>query len=279
MPPAQEIMSEGELLRTYVNQINQTVGLTACLTVAVTLLACLLMGRTRPVTDPPEEKSRRRRVAVTASIMALTCLAAMFAVGVLTRQVDIAIDHGLYDPDMPLRDIIRLNPVTPEESRLPSDDITELGDVTVIYYRYGCPDCEAVYPDLCEALRERQEDVYWISTRSAQGRALLQEYVVGDVPSILYIYPDARGHAILSLHEKDELTGKTVLPADTFALLDQVRAKARSESRGTVLDMGEIVTSELEPEEPAEPEKPASPTVTLIWQLLEPTDFRLAMLE
>lgn len=87
---------------------------------------------------------------------------------------------------------------SPEEDTLPSD----IHGKIIIYYRFGCPDCSAVYPELSKKLNE-YVDVYWISSRSPQGKELLKSYPVEEVPSILYVkYDDTHSTAIL--YKKNE---------------------------------------------------------------------------
>ncbi len=73
---------------------------------------------------------------------------------------------------------------TPVESSVKPEDIKS-GDI-IIYYRFGCKDCEAVYKDLKNSLAD-VSDVYWISTRSETGKALLKTYPVTEVPSGVYV--------------------------------------------------------------------------------------------
>ena len=45
----------------------------------------------------------------------------------------------------------------------------------LIFFRFGCSDCEAVYQDLSLALQNKP-DIYWVSTMSNQGQDLLSKY-------------------------------------------------------------------------------------------------------
>lgn len=85
---------------------------------------------------------------------------------------------------------------SPEEDTLPDD----LHGKLIIYYRFGCPDCSAVYPELSKRLSEIA-NVYWISSRSPQGKQLLQSYPVDEVPSALYVKSDGTYSTII-LYEK-----------------------------------------------------------------------------
>lgn len=73
---------------------------------------------------------------------------------------------------------------SPIESSVEPENIKS-GDI-IIYYRFGCKDCEAVYKDLKNSLAD-VSDVYWISTRSKTGETLLKTYPVTEVPSGVYV--------------------------------------------------------------------------------------------
>lgn len=83
------------------------------------------------------------------------------------------IRHGVYDPDTTLREISERLPVTPVESAVPDDVSGKL----LVYFRFGCSDCEAVYNNLYSELKNIP-DVYYVSTRSEQGLELLAKYPV-----------------------------------------------------------------------------------------------------
>ena len=74
---------------------------------------------------------------------------------------------------------------SPIESELPEN----LSKAIVIYYRFGCPDCEATYPTLSKTL-SAYTDVYWVSSRSDQGVALKEKYPIEVVPTGIYIKDD-----------------------------------------------------------------------------------------
>lgn len=90
-----------------------------------------------------------------------------------------------------------------EESELPDD----LSGKIVIYQKFGCPDCRAIFDDLTSAFAGR-DDVYWVSTRSDTGIKLREQYPVNDVPAGLYI-KDEKAFAELKLYTK--VGDKTIL--------------------------------------------------------------------
>ncbi len=71
---------------------------------------------------------------------------------------------------------------TPVEDILPNN----LNNTIIIYYRFGCHDCELIYEQLDSATKHR-DDIYWVATRSKQGQNLLKSYPVSDVPAIVKI--------------------------------------------------------------------------------------------
>lgn len=73
----------------------------------------------------------------------------------------------------------------PVENKLPTD----LKNKLIIYYKFGCGDCESIHNELQEMLHEHK-DVYVIYTRSKQGKELRKTYPVEKVPSGMYIQSD-----------------------------------------------------------------------------------------
>lgn len=73
---------------------------------------------------------------------------------------------------------------TPMQSKANPKDIKP-GSI-IIYYKFDCPDCHAIYKDLSKNIKGIS-DVYWISSRSTTGEKLLKEYPVEEVPSAIYI--------------------------------------------------------------------------------------------
>ena len=80
---------------------------------------------------------------------------------------------------------------SPEESKLPENP-DELKQSLIIYYRFGCRDCEAHYQAIKTAVQP-YTNVYWISSRSEQGKQLRETYPVEAVPTGVYITKDGTG--------------------------------------------------------------------------------------
>lgn len=89
---------------------------------------------------------------------------------------------------------------SPKETLLPSNK----NDILVIYYRFGCHDCELLYHTLKEQLND-VSDVYWIATRSKQGKQLRKQYPITDVPSGVAIKKDKSRTRILFQKQGKEI--------------------------------------------------------------------------
>lgn len=124
----------------------------------------------------------------------------------------IADKHGFYQIDtMPIKQIYPEIDALPEENDLPEN----MTDVTVIYYKFGCPDCKAIHKDLHEQLKV-YDNVYYIYTRSKTGKQLRKTYPVKKIPSAIYIdknkhtyacvlYKKQNGHAKLDWDNLNKL--------------------------------------------------------------------------
>lgn len=108
-----------------------------------------------------------------------------------------------------------LTPTNPDE--VPDD----LSGTIVVFYRVGCPDCEAVQTDLVNAIDSAQaqgHEIYVVSSRSALGRSLLAKYTLSEVPGAIYISTDpdgTRGHMANVLYKSDE-DGNSVFDEDAW---------------------------------------------------------------
>lgn len=88
----------------------------------------------------------------------------------------------------------------------------------LIYYRFGCGDCEAVYDSLKTATAGK-EDIYWVASRQSVGRELLQKYAVPEVPAGVVILDDGMyvSH-VLGNSVYDQLNGTEDIQMDAYAL-------------------------------------------------------------
>lgn len=85
-------------------------------------------------------------------------------------------------------EIIRINGETPVSQTLPK----ERNGAIVILYRYGCPDCEAIYNDLREFIDEiGLTDIYYVASSSEYGQELVEEGDIRYVPTGVYLRHEA----------------------------------------------------------------------------------------
>lgn len=140
-------------------------------------------------------------------------------------EYNMAISKGMENKSTPVISVIKSNMYTPFEDELP-DDLT---GAIVIYYKYGCPDCEAVYPALSKRL-SNTNNVYWISTEGDQGKLLLQLYPVDEVPSGIYIrnknYNQSIPYTAKQLYTTNE-TGNVILNEDALDRLLYLQTEGR----------------------------------------------------
>lgn len=137
-------------------------------------------------------------------IQGLNMLCAIFSALYLVSGAQLlhtGVQHGMYHTNLTWQQLQTSIDHSPVESILPKN----LQNKLVIYYRFGCDDCEVIYDDLSAQLNS-VSDVYWISTRSKQGEALRNTYPISHVPSAVYITSRNTG-IIKNLTDK---TGKTV---------------------------------------------------------------------
>lgn len=140
----------------------------------------------------------------------LSFLAVLLFICSLTIWIT-ALDHGMYQYTTDTKSIIESIDSSPVESVLP-DDLT---NKIILYYRFGCPDCESVYSDLKNGTNGKT-GIYWISTRSKQGKALRKKYPTAEVPSGVYIKSD---DTCTTLMLYDKSTRKTELDKKNLDIL------------------------------------------------------------
>ena len=83
---------------------------------------------------------------------------------------------------MTLEQIHKTAKITPTASKTPED----LTGSIVILYKFGCPDCEAIYPDLQKKLQGK-DNVYFVPSGSDLGQKLVKKGKIQEVPTGVYI--------------------------------------------------------------------------------------------
>ena len=101
-----------------------------------------------------------------------------------------------------IKDIIYSVKHSPVEDILP-DNLT---NATIIYYRFGCHDCNKIDNQLQEKFKN-SPNTYWVATRSEQGKKLRKDYPVESVPSAIYIDNQKIG-IVFDLKTQQTINGK-----------------------------------------------------------------------
>lgn len=137
--------------------------------------------------------------------MTIICLTTIF----------IAKQHGLYDYDIKPKDFVSALLNTPKEDNLPDN----INDSLILYYRFSCSDCEDIYDDLRLSFLG-YDNVYWISSRSEQGKTLMEQYPVEQVPAGVYIDKNGIGHTYLMAQRTED--GGATLANDSVERLKEL---------------------------------------------------------
>lgn len=143
-------------------------------------------------------------ISCITSIISFMCL---IAVSIITV---IGFSHGMYDMHTTITETMNYISKTPVESQIPDD----LSNKLVIYYRFDCPNCHAVYDKLEKATQDY--DVIWISTRSKNGKELRKTYPVEYVPTGI-AFNSEKQYMSFVLYKSEN--GKIILDSDNLDLL------------------------------------------------------------
>lgn len=90
--------------------------------------------------------------------------------------------HGMKSLDIDIPQMFNSIKLSPSEDTLPEN----LDDSIIIYYRFGCKDCEAIYDDISR-FTDQMDNTYYVCIDSEQGKKLLKEFPVEEVPSAIYV--------------------------------------------------------------------------------------------
>lgn len=165
--------------------------------------------------DKSDKRPRQRIVYVIALAVNIASLVSIIAMAFIYSQ---GAQRGMTIDDwkaMSLGEVIAANDKTPVSQTLPSD---RNGDI-VILYKYDCPDCEAIYDQLNDAIRDTgAKDVHFIASSSETGRELIEEGDIPTAPTGIYLRHEAlnNGSAITHIPLATSNGNETVL--DTAAL-------------------------------------------------------------
>lgn len=96
-------------------------------------------------------------------------------------------EKGMYK-DLPIEKAITTGRYTPYEDEIP-EKVLRNKEYLIVYYKFGCPDCKVIYKEM-KQLQEEHGNIYFVSTRSEQGKKLLKQYPVEEVPFGVYVFED-----------------------------------------------------------------------------------------
>lgn len=195
-------------------------GVIALIYLAVSLLVLIAMRFARrsdktTVDDKSDEHSRQRIVYVIALAVNIASLASIIAMAFIYSQ---GVQRGMTMDDwktMSLGNVITANDKTPVSQTLPSN---RNGDI-VILYKYNCPDCEAIYDQLNDAIRDTgAKDVHFIASSSETGRELIEEGDIPTAPTGIYLRHEALDNGTAMTHIPLAASNGNETVLDTAAL-------------------------------------------------------------
>ena len=183
-------------------------------------------GVKQVVKTKPAEWSRQRIVCAITLVINVIALASVIAMAFVYSQ---GAQRGMTMDDwktMSLGEVIAANDKTPVSQTLPSE---RNGDI-VILYKYNCPDCEAIYGQLDDAIRNTgAKDVHFVASSSETGRELIEEGDIPTAPTGIYLRHEAlnNGSAMTCIPLATSNGNETVL--DTAALKRLVLLQSNGE--------------------------------------------------
>lgn len=154
-------------------------------------------GAKQVVKTKPTEWSRRRivcAIALAINIMALASIIAMAFVYNQGAQKGMTMDNW---KTMNLGEIVATNDKTPVSQTLPS----ERNGAIVILYKYNCADCEAIYDQLNDAIKDVDaKNVYFVASSSETGQELIEEGNIQTAPTGIYLRHEALNNGAAITH-------------------------------------------------------------------------------
>lgn len=157
--------------------MNIVVGVAIATILFISMLVLLLIYG-KLIAKNKESKARK---FVQYGGIGITCLYCFVLLGLGSIYATSYI-HGNQDPWLDIVTMEKYNATTPIENKLPQN----LNGCTLIIYRYDCPSCHDIHADLVDKLKN-QNKVYYVCSRSEQGKQIVEEYNVPEVPYGIYI--------------------------------------------------------------------------------------------
>lgn len=191
--------------------------------IAIGILCGALLAGIRFAKKKPKHE---KRIKIACCVILGICLAGTACMAYL---YDAGEKRGMTMDDWKsenVAEIIHINSETPVSQTLPK----ERNGAIVILYRYGCPDCEAIYDDLHEAIDELDlKDVYYVASSSEYGQKLVEEGDIRYVPTGVYLRHEAlaNGASITHIQLASEDGNETVLDNAALKRLALLQEKQR----------------------------------------------------
>lgn len=133
-----------------------------------------------------------------------------------------AYEHGYREyTKYTIDEIIHSVQNSPKEDILPDD----LENITVIYYRFGCNDCNQLYNQL-SAYFQNLSDVYWVATRSKQGQELRETFPVENVPTAIFITNENTA-VNFEITTKSTVNDKTIISLNTENIQELLKFRSQ----------------------------------------------------
>ena len=187
--------------------------------VAIFIIAIFLAAIPTVIKRGQYEKKALTRFYRIFSIVFTTIAFSMVASFIcLSAAGIIATAHGMPSTNITIQEMFQGITHSRIEDNIENKNLDK---TIVIYYKFGCPDCEDIFEDLYDKTYGL-DDIYWVSTQSKQGKKLLKKYPVKDVPTGIYIRGDTANKSLSYTQKKLHTTdsnGNTVLNIDALERL------------------------------------------------------------
>ena len=154
------------------------------------LAAVAVWGAVRIAT---RKDGHARNVALVA-FAAVFMLAAVAYVAFCAYAYATALSHGM-DPDEPAAsptEALEVSETTPVADDV-EDSVSAVQGKVLYLYKFGCPDCEAVYPQMSADLEAVGAEVLNVPSTSPLGVMLCERYRIDEVPALVAVGPAGGG--------------------------------------------------------------------------------------
>lgn len=163
--------------------------------IAMPLLCCLAAAAVVYVAlRVATRRNPKMRRAGTIACATLFLLAAVAWVAICAYAYATALSHGM-DPDEPAASpmtALEVSETTPVADDV-EDSVSAVQGKVLYLYKFGCPDCEAVYPQMSADLEAAGAEVLNVPSTSPLGVMLCERYRIDEVPALVAIGPAGGG--------------------------------------------------------------------------------------